>query len=388
MRSLFAVILLIFLTTSVLGQDVVWSDPMPVPGINTGSTDYYPSISSDGNKLYFTSYREGNEDIYVSERINGEWSTPVNLGPPVNSEHRDLAPSISSDGNTLYFISYGREGGYGSYDIWYSEWDSITQSWGEPINPGPNVNSFAGEWSPCISHDGTKLYFASADYTRPGHLGSDDLYVSEMGENGWMPAVNLGINSFGDDYCPSISHNDSVLYFASNDPHDVECWHNSSKDLFVAYFINGHWGNLQNVCDPVCSEAWERSPSISYSGDTLYFARKHTGEGDSIYYSVSTATSIEDDMNFLPKNTESLNSYPNPFNTTTRISYQNLIHAEIQIYDITGRLVKTIAIGNNASGHVAWDATDSSGEPVSTGVYFAQAVSEDGVASAKVVYLK
>ena len=136
------IILIIYLVVgglflSAQAQTWIWSEPQIVEGINFGRTDWSPSISSDGMKLYFASTRSNNEDLYVSERVNGVWTTPVNLGEPVNSNQRDLTPSISYDGRTLYFASYARPGGYGSYDIWYSEWQDSTESWGEPINAGP-----------------------------------------------------------------------------------------------------------------------------------------------------------------------------------------------------------------------------------------------------------
>jgi len=99
-----------------------------VEGINSPLVDYFPNVTQDGSKMYFTSSRTNNEDIYISERINGNWTAPINLGPPINSTHRDLAPAISPDGRFLYFTSYNREGGYGSYDIWYSEWHDSSQS--------------------------------------------------------------------------------------------------------------------------------------------------------------------------------------------------------------------------------------------------------------------
>jgi hypothetical protein len=74
-------ILSLGISVPVYGQ---WSEPQPVEGINFGRTDWSPSINADGTKLYFASTRSNNEDLYVSERVNGLWTTPVNLGPPVN----------------------------------------------------------------------------------------------------------------------------------------------------------------------------------------------------------------------------------------------------------------------------------------------------------------
>jgi hypothetical protein len=83
--------------------------------------------------LFFDSERpggEGNRDIWATRRVtaDGDWNTPVNLGPTINGPSKDCGPSISADGRTLYFYS-DRPGGYGGYDLWQ-----------EPIEPVVDLN--------------------------------------------------------------------------------------------------------------------------------------------------------------------------------------------------------------------------------------------------------
>jgi len=354
-------------------QEGQWSEPVLVDGINTLRTDYYPSISHDGMKMYFVSYRGNNEDIYVSERVNGQWDTPVNLGSPVNSDQRDNGPSISADGRTLYFISYNREGGYGGYDIWYSEWDDSCECWSEPLNAGPNVNTWATEWSPSISHDGNKLYFATSYPYHNGHVGALDLYVSEMGPDGWETPVNLGLGTYSDEYCPSIASDDTTLYFASWHHHFVECWHGPAVDLFAAYFSDGQWGNITNLCDPVNTDAWERSPSISSDGDTLYFASRINSEFDNIYYSVKITTGIEE--NISPKSEDSMriNISPNPFNSSTTIRIYSAFpdNYSLSIYNLAGQLVyEDYLFFPKDEISFTWNGKGLDGFEVSSGLFF------------------
>lgn len=371
-----------------------WSEPQLVEGINFNRTDFYPSISADGTKLYFASTRSNNEDIYVSERVNGEWTTPVNLGPPVNSDQRDVCPSISSDGRTLYFVSYGRPGGYGSYDIWYSTWDDSCECWSEIINAGPNINTWAMDWSPSISHDGSKLYFASSYPARPDHEGALDLYVSEMGPDGWEPATNLGINTHDDEYCPSISQDDTTLYFASWHHQYLPCWHGPAVDLFVVYYTGGEWTNKANLCDPVNTEAWERSPSISSDGDTLYFASRRDSEFDDIFYSVRTPTAIEEGESDIEIN-ESLkvNIWPNPFNSSTNISISSSYHqdATISIYNILGEAIFVKRPFSSRSGQnylFNWRGVDNNASPLPSGIYFLKISNGDVLFKSKLMKLK
>jgi hypothetical protein len=69
-------------------------------------------------------------------------------------------------------------------------------------------------------------------------------------------------------------------------------------------------------------------------------------------------------------------NYPNPFNPSTQISY-NLHEAgkiTLMIYDLLGREIATLADGYQQTGRytVTWNATQISGVPASTGVYFAR----------------
>jgi hypothetical protein len=99
------------------------------PIVNSPAHDRFPDISADGLALFFSSDRPGGygddsppndkQDIWVTMRAtkNDDWGTPMNLGPMVNTSASDNGPSISADGQTLYFSSR-RPGGHGGYDLW------------------------------------------------------------------------------------------------------------------------------------------------------------------------------------------------------------------------------------------------------------------------------
>ncbi len=112
-----------------------WVDVKELP---FNSNDYsvgHPSISPDGNTLYFTSDMEGGlggTDIYkVSIQGNNTFGTPENLGEPVNTEFDESFPFMDTDG-TLYFSSNGHAG-LGLFDIFRLE-DGEVENVGEPIN--------------------------------------------------------------------------------------------------------------------------------------------------------------------------------------------------------------------------------------------------------------
>lgn len=65
-----------------------------------------------------------------------------------------------------------------------------------------------------------------------------------------------------------------------------------------------------------------------------------------------------------------LSIYPNPFKTQTTIRMPSSIItlSGLQIYDVTGKLVKSFSI--SAASEIIWDGKDNSGQSLSSGVYF------------------
>ena len=66
-------------------------------------------------------------------------------------------------------------------------------------------------------------------------------------------------------------------------------------------------------------------------------------------------------------------NYPNPFNPTTTISY-NLIedsNVKLSIYNLKGQRIKQLVDDYLLAGQhsMAWDGTDNTGKPVSSGIY-------------------
>ncbi len=52
----------------------------------------------------------GGDDLYVSRRQGGTWSIPEHLEAPVNTPEYEYGPSLSRDGQYLYFTSHRRDG--------------------------------------------------------------------------------------------------------------------------------------------------------------------------------------------------------------------------------------------------------------------------------------
>ncbi len=107
-------------------------------------------------------------------------------------------------------------------------------------------------------------------------------------------------------------------------------------------------------------------------------------------------TSVESDENqIIPESQILLNNYPNPFNPYTIISFSipydmTNSNVELNIYDITGRLVKTLVNENLPAGNylTRWEGNNSSGNKVSSGVYIYSVRVGDRAVNKKMTLLK
>lgn len=99
-----------------------------------------------------------------------------------------------------------------------------------------------------------------------------------------------------------------------------------------------------------------------------------------------------DDETLVPNSFELFSPYPNPFNPKTVIGYQLPEHGDVtmQVFDIKGRLIKTLIDGFVEPGfhEIEWNATDNNGIPVSTGVYFCKITIGHSSQTKKVLFLK
>lgn len=166
-------------------ENGVYLPPKLLPeGINTRYWESQPSLTPNGDALYFASDRPGGvgkRDLYVCYRINGKWTVPRNLGRTINTPENDVTPFIHADGQTLYFTSEGHPG-IGEKDLYYSRWDAKKIGWGEPKNMGIPINTEKDEGTLVISLDGKTAYFASDRDDFENAQGGVDLYQFELYE--------------------------------------------------------------------------------------------------------------------------------------------------------------------------------------------------------------
>ncbi len=194
-----------------------WGEPAIVREVSTREhLEVEPLLSRDDQQLYIMSNRPGGKggmDIWVSDYVDGKWSSPTNLEAPINSAYADHCLYFSGDDWEIAYWTSTRPGGFGGNDIWTSE--RVEGVWQEAKNLGPKINTAASEHHSLPSPDGKSLYVTT---TRDDGFGGEDIFVTTRDAGGnWSELTNLGarVNSPQNDRCPAFSPNFETFFFDS-----------------------------------------------------------------------------------------------------------------------------------------------------------------------------
>ena len=180
------------------------------------------------------------------------------------------------------------------YDLveYRKEIDTLRPPQGVLINMGQTINSPKADYAPTIGNVDTLLLFSSK---RNAHSRSfertydEDLFYSIRDMGVWLDAKEFkNVNTSYNEGSASLSQDGKYLYFARcNSPDSY-----GSCDIFVAENLGEKgWGNVRNLGKNINSSAWDSHPSLSHSGDTIFFTSDRLGGFGlaDIYYSVKDA---------------------------------------------------------------------------------------------------
>jgi Tol biopolymer transport system component len=245
------------------------------------------SFSPDGLTAWFAASDEffpvsRKATIYFSRLVDGSWSTPVIA--PFSGRYTDIDPCVSPDGSRLYFASIRPIGDRmpSDIDLWMVK--KTGDGWGEPIHLGPEVNSPEDELYPSESADGT-LYFASGP-SRPEAGKHWDIYAASRSGDGFTKRSKLG-SGVNTDPSPDDRDPTAAWEFNPEISRDGNTLYFTSLrpgagfgDIYVSRRVDGEWSHAQRLGSAVNTEADEYHPTISPDGAHLYFVRRRPARGN------------------------------------------------------------------------------------------------------------
>jgi hypothetical protein len=253
-----------------------WSSPINVgPPVNTGDNDTYAILSRDELTMYFTSDRPGGlggDDLWFTTRASLEdpWEVPKNMSA-LNTSAMDSLAVLSSDEHVMFFHSTRQPGGCGAGDIWMTRrHNRRSQEWGPPVDLGCVVNTTMTENAPAFFENpdtGQVTLFYGSD--RPGSQDFD-VYASVLGEDGHFGqgALVPEFSSPKRDTRIFIRKDGLEAFITSNRVNGqglIDIWTSTRETL------SDPWPTPIDVPSPVNSASDDGSPWLSRDGTTLYF---------------------------------------------------------------------------------------------------------------------
>ena len=275
LKALFKVRLVLssfLLLSHAVGQNN--TEPLNMgPIINSGARDAEPTFTSDGQTMYFNCFdRKGKvgSDICVTHRQANSWTEPEIVGAVSTDEYLEVEPLLSPDGNQLFIMS-NRPGGLGGTDIWVS--DLVGGEWTSPRNLGAPFNS--PESDHCLYFSGENWEFAYWTSTRPGGFGGNDIWMSQRVQGVWQEASNLGpdVNSAASEHHSLPSEDGKSLYITTTRAEGF-----GMEDIYVtSQNDEGNWGKLVNLGGEVNSDKHDRCPAFSPDFEYFFFDSERAG---------------------------------------------------------------------------------------------------------------
>lgn len=261
--------------------------------INTSLAELRPTISADGNLLFFiceshpenTKYNSvpNSQDIWFAERDSfGKWSPAVHLGYPLNTALYNAVFWISPDNNRILIRGAFIDGDYTGNGVsmcylkkngYWSKPNALKIKNYEKYDRGPRSGA-------TMAQDGQTLllYFGAGKGTL-----INDIYVSFLQkDDSWSEPKSLGkkINlSAYDEMAPYLAADGETLYFSSNRPGGL-----GDNDIWMTKRLDKtweKWSDPVNLGSPINTAGWDAFFTMDAGGEYAYLINSIDGFGES-----------------------------------------------------------------------------------------------------------
>lgn len=157
--------------------------------------------------------------------------------------------------------------------------DTLRPPVGVLLNMGSDINSASEDYGPTLSLNNDVLFFTSKRNHRKIDLNrtiyNEDIYFTKRVDGYWDPAQPLRkINTPYNEGSARLSKDGKKLYFSRCESPDSY----GNCDIFVAELqADSTWGNIHNLGPQVNGTSWDSHPALSHTEDTLFFASDRIG---------------------------------------------------------------------------------------------------------------
>ena len=215
---------------------------------------------------------------FASNVNHAAMAIPMNA--TINSPYAELKPAFAPHGDRLYFSrSFHPDNTFGEddqEDIWYCEYDSLTNTWSKPMLMEGVLNNKGPNFIESISVTGDTIILGN-QYLKKGKMRDGVSYsVKINGE--WSTPRPIFIKN---DYNLSkhanhfVSLKDGVIISAIERSETQ-----GQRDLYISFWNGEYATEPVNMGSVINSELEEASPYLACDKKTLYFASKgHNGFG-------------------------------------------------------------------------------------------------------------
>jgi OmpA-OmpF porin, OOP family len=261
--------------------------------INTSLSELRPTISADGNLLFFirendpynTNYNSvrNSQDIWFTMRDStGTWSEAVHLGYPLNTYYYNSVFWISPDNNRILIRGAFVNGDYAGNGVSMC-WLKEDGYWSKP--EALRIRNYTKydkglRSGATMGHDGkTLLLYMSPDKGSP----LNDIYVSFLLPDGtWSEPRSLGkkINlEKYDEMTPYLASDGETLYFSSDRPGGL-----GDNDIWMTKRLDKtwqKWSDPVNLGSPINTPEWDAFFTLDAGGEYAYLTNSEGGYGES-----------------------------------------------------------------------------------------------------------
>ena len=409
-------------------QGISWSDGFQLASI--AAVEY--NFIIDSNYVTFPFSASGGFSCVISSDYGDTWSDWRNVSlqgygaPSVLVDHMIYSASVLDDHRieSRYSNDHGDRWDFQSYsnllrdpsylalgatnlglhllavapygqEIYYQRNIFPNQGWGNLIRLSDDTthDSF---FPKIIAWGDSNVFAIWVDYKYSPYPWTGDLLARRSTDNGstWLPEQQITFNHLAleKNICEK---NDSLFLVYDEIVFDGET---NTEEIFFNLTSDGgeSWGEPVRLTNAPWRSIY---PSVAVYGNQINVAfcdaRNDTvyGNANSLYYKkgIISGSEVIGGNNINKPEYLSIESYPNPFNSSTLLTINNKKGGEVKIgiYDIQGKLIQKFERGGMGGDEkIVWDATDASGKKVSSGIYFARASTAQTEKTIKLLYIK